>query len=165
VKIVADSSPLITLAKIAQLEILPQLYRLILITPEVYGEVAVTGAGLAGAAEIAAVEWIQVHSLKDTARLAGAQQELGLGIGEVSAILLAIELGADAIVMDDRDGRKAAWKMGVDTIGCVGVLEEAFRLKLIPDLRAVYRQLFVAGAFVSRRILEQSLKDCNLPPL
>jgi len=53
----------------------------------------VTGAGLAGAAEIAATEWIEVHSLKDTARLAGTQQELGLGIGEVSAILLVIEPG------------------------------------------------------------------------
>lgn len=120
------------------------------------------GAGLAGAAEIAAAEWIEVHSLKDTARLAGAQQELGLGIGEVSAILLAVELDADAVLMDDRDGRRAAWKMGVDTVGCVGVLEEGFRLKLIPDLRVAYRQLFVSGAFVSRKILEQSLKNFNL---
>jgi hypothetical protein len=122
----------------------------------------VPGAGLAGAAEIAAAEWIEVHSLKDTARLAGAQQELGLGIGEVSAILLAVELDADAVLMDDRDGRRAAWKMGVDTVGCVGVLEEGFRLKLIPDLRVAYRQLFVSGAFVSRKILEQSLKNFNL---
>ena len=110
-KIVADSSPLITLAKIAQLDILPQIYRLILITPEVYGEVAVTGAGLAGTAEIAAADWIEVRSLKAAARLAEAQQELGLGIGEVSAILLATELDADAVLMDDRDGRRAAWKM------------------------------------------------------
>ena len=98
-KIIADSSPLITLAKIAQLDILPELYRPILITPEVYGEVAVTGAGLAGAAEI------------------------------------------------------------------VGVLEEAFRLKLIPDLGVTYRQLVISGAFVSRGILQQSLKNFNLPPL
>ena len=91
-KIVADSSPLITLAKISQLEILPQLYRSILITPEVYGEVAVTGAGLAGAAETSTAKWIEVRSLRDTSRFAGAQQELDLGIGEVSAILLAIEL-------------------------------------------------------------------------
>jgi predicted nucleic acid-binding protein len=54
VTIVADSSPLITLAKISQLEILPKLYRSIVITPEVYGEVAVAGAGLAGAA----AKWI-----------------------------------------------------------------------------------------------------------
>jgi predicted nucleic acid-binding protein len=66
---------------------------------------------------------------KDTARLTGAQQELGLGIGEVSAILLAIELDAEAVLMDDRDGRRAAWKMGVDTVGSVGVLEEGFRVK------------------------------------
>ncbi len=164
-RIAADSSPLITLAKIALLEILPQLYQSILITPEVYGEVAVTGAGLAGAAEIATAKWIEVHPLEDTVRLAGIQHELGLGIGEVSVILLAIELDVDAVLMDDRDGRRAAWKMGVDTIGCVGILEEAFRLKLIPDLRAAYRQLSISGAFISRKIVDQSLKNFNLPPL
>jgi len=66
--------------------------------------------------------------------------------------------------MDDRAGRRAAWKRDVDTIGCVGGLGEAFRLKLIPDLRAAYRQLFVSGAFVSRRIPEESLKNFNLLP-
>jgi predicted nucleic acid-binding protein len=65
----------------------------------------------------------EVHSVKDTSRLSGAQQELRLGMGEVSVILLAIELDADALLMDDRAGRRAAWKKGVDTIGCVGVLE------------------------------------------
>jgi predicted nucleic acid-binding protein len=125
----------------------------------------VAGAGLAAAAETTTAKWIEVHSLRDTARLAGAQQELGLGMGEVSVILLAIELNADALLMDDHAGRRAAWKKGVDTIGCVGILEEAFRLKLIPDLRAAYRQLFMSGAFVGRRILEQSLKNFNLPPL
>jgi len=98
VKIVADSSPLITLAKISQLEILPSLYGSILITPEVYGEVAVAGAGPAGAAETTTAKWIEVHPLKDAARLAGAQQELGLAMGEVSVILLAIELDADALI-------------------------------------------------------------------
>jgi hypothetical protein len=68
--------------------------------------------------------------------VASAQQEWGLGAGEVSAILLAIELRADAVLMDDRDGRRAAWKAGVDTVGCIGILEEAFSLKLIPDLHA-----------------------------
>lgn len=164
-KIVADSSPLITLAKIARLDVLSQLYSSILVTSEVYDEVAVKGAGLAGAAEIKAAKWIEVHSLRDPARLAGVQREAGLGIGEVSVILLAIELSADAVLMDDRDGRRAAWRMGVDTIGCVGVLEEAFRLKMIPDLRAAYCQLIDSGAFVGRKILEQSLSNFNSPPL
>ena len=115
-RIVADSSPLITLAKISQLEILPRLYNAILITlttPWV-GEVAGTGAGPAGAAEITTAKWIGVHSLKDTARLAGAQRELALGIGKVSASLWTIAMAAERF----------------------GVLEEAFRLKPIPDLRA-----------------------------
>ncbi|MBI3646323.1 MAG: DUF3368 domain-containing protein, partial [Acidobacteriales bacterium] len=45
-RVVSDSSPLITLAKIGRLELLPQLYQAITITPEVYAEVVVSGAGL-----------------------------------------------------------------------------------------------------------------------
>ncbi|MEH1951015.1 MAG: hypothetical protein V7K77_29280 [Nostoc sp.] len=47
--IVADSSPLISLSIIEQLEILPQLYQRILIPPAVWDEVTVQGAGLPGA--------------------------------------------------------------------------------------------------------------------
>ncbi len=49
--VVSDSSPLITLSKIDYLQVLPALYETVHITPEVYAEVAVTGAGLWGAAD------------------------------------------------------------------------------------------------------------------
>jgi hypothetical protein len=48
VAVVSDASPLITLAKIGRLELLPQLYETIVITGEVYDEVVIRGAGLAG---------------------------------------------------------------------------------------------------------------------
>jgi hypothetical protein len=41
------TSPLITLAKIGYLDLLPQLYETVTITPEIYTEVVVSGAGLA----------------------------------------------------------------------------------------------------------------------
>jgi len=56
-------------------------------------------------------------------------------------------------------------KKGIDTIGCVGVLEEAFRLKLIPDLRAAYSPNVRVRRLRQSKILEQSLRDFNLLPL
>ena len=47
--IVGDSSPLISLAIIGQLDLLPKLYRRVLIPPAVWNEVTVQGVGLPGA--------------------------------------------------------------------------------------------------------------------
>ena len=53
--IVADSSPLISLAIIEQLELLPQLYQRILAPPAVWNEVTVQGAGLPGSLAVSQV--------------------------------------------------------------------------------------------------------------
>ncbi len=46
--IVADSSPLISLAILEQLDLLPQLYQRVLVPPAVWDEVTVQGVGLPG---------------------------------------------------------------------------------------------------------------------
>jgi len=50
-------------------------------------------------------------------------------------------------------------------LGCVGVLHDAFGLKLICDLPEAYRQLLASGAYVDRLLLENILKILNLPPM
>jgi hypothetical protein len=47
----------------------------------------------------------------------------------------------------------------------VGVLHDAFGLKLVSDLPESYRQLLASGAYVNRVLLENILKILNLPPL
>jgi hypothetical protein len=64
VTVLSDSSPLITLAKIGRLDLLPQLYEKVTITPEVYAEVVVSGAGLAGSSQISAAKWIDVKPVQ-----------------------------------------------------------------------------------------------------
>jgi predicted nucleic acid-binding protein len=53
VKVISDASPLIALARMDCLELLPKFYGLVLIPTEVYAEVTVAGAGLPGARQIA----------------------------------------------------------------------------------------------------------------
>jgi predicted nucleic acid-binding protein len=50
-------------------------------------------------------------------------------------------------------------------LGCIGVLEAAFRLHLLTDLSEVYRQLISAGAYIDRKILANSLSALHLPPM
>jgi len=165
VTVLSDSSPLITLAKIGHLDLLPQLYETITITPEVHAEVVVSGAGLAGSSQISTAQWIRVKPVRNPAILTAAQQRLGLGIGELSIIALGREWLADVVLIDDRKARKVAQEEGLAVLGCVGVLQDAFGMKLLPDLPGAYRRLLDSGAYIDRALLENILKTFNLPPL
>jgi uncharacterized protein len=133
-RILSDSSPLITLSKIGRLDLLPQLYGTVTITPEVYTEVVVHGAGLAGSSQVSAANWIEIKPVRRPADLPAMQERLGLGIGEVSIVTLGLEVKADLLLMDDRKARRLAQQEGLTGLGCVGVLQDAFGLKLLPDL-------------------------------
>lgn len=75
------------------------------------------------------------------------------------------ELKADVLLIDDMKARRLAREKGLAVLGCVGVLHDAFCLKLVADLTAAYRQLLASGAYVDRLTLEKILKILNLPPL
>jgi predicted nucleic acid-binding protein len=122
VRVLSDSSPLITLSKMGHLDLLPQLYQRITITPEVYSEVVVSGAGLAGSSQISAAKWIDVKPAGKSSDLAAIQQRFGLGIGELSVIMLGQELKADVLLIDDMKARRLAQEEGLAVLGCVGVL-------------------------------------------
>ena len=64
-KVVANSTPLIELSKIRQLELLRDVYGSIIIPEEVYTEVVIDGADESGAKEVAAAQWISRQAVTD----------------------------------------------------------------------------------------------------
>lgn len=164
-KVVSDASPLIALARIDCLELLRKLYGRVLISTEVFDEVTVAGAGLPGARQVAGATWIEVTSVTDTAALEEARRRTGLGTGEVSAVVLAKELGAELALIDERRARRFAKDEGVDAIGCVGILETLYRHGHLTDLRDAFARLLHHEFRIDRRALNESLLRLNLPPL
>ncbi|MGI0134156.1 MAG: DUF3368 domain-containing protein, partial [Candidatus Micrarchaeaceae archaeon] len=57
---VADSSPLVILAKLDCFDFLNRLFPRVYISPEVHYEVVIAGASLPGASEVSKAEWIEV---------------------------------------------------------------------------------------------------------
>ncbi len=164
-KVVSNASPLISLARLGQLDGLQTLFDVIHISTEVHHEVIVAGAGMPGAEAIAAASWIQVSEIVDAAAVNTLAVETGLGVGEVSAVILAQELAADIVLMDERRGRRLATNRGLAVAGCVGILEELFRRGEITDLPHIYRQLPRQGVRIDLATLQRSLSRLNLPPL
>jgi hypothetical protein len=55
--------------------------------------------------------------------------------GEAESIALAVELEADLVLMDEREGRHAAQRMDLHVVGAVGVLLEAKTKRFIDVVR------------------------------
>ncbi|MGD0130669.1 MAG: DUF3368 domain-containing protein [Bryobacteraceae bacterium] len=164
--VVSDSSPLISLAKIEAFQLLDQLYGKLTISAEVFREVVVSGAGLPGAAETSSSPWIEVTRINRTNDLTDAQRRFGLGLGELSTLILAKEIGADLVLLlDDRGARKLAQKDGLRVQGTIAVLEACYRKGYLTDLRGEYLKLLNRGVFLRREVLNGSIESFRLAPI
>lgn len=161
--VISDSSPLITLAKIDCFSLLEKLYGQVVISSEVYAEVVVAGTGLAGVADISKSPWIEVRRIKNPADLIQAKLRFGLGMGELSTMILAKEIKADLIILDDLGARKIAQKEGFKIVGTLAVLKACYRKDYLSNLREAYVLLLKHGVYMGVDLLNASLKSFSLP--
>jgi predicted nucleic acid-binding protein len=76
-----------------------------------------------------------------------------LGPGEREAIALAVELGADEIILDDLSARRMATSLGIPVIGTLGLLLRAKKRGLIREVRPLVEALQSQGFRISERVL------------
>jgi predicted nucleic acid-binding protein len=160
--VVSNSSPLITLARTGQLDLLPRLFGRVNIAEEVRQEVVVRGTGRPAAEAVGNAEWIQSHPAVSTEEMLRLRSLHPLGAGELATVLLARSSPADLAIIDERAARRLAQASGLAVIGCVGILEVGFRRGLVADLRWSYQELLIQGIRVDRQILNHSLATCGL---
>ncbi|MEN8218371.1 MAG: hypothetical protein ABFS56_18775 [Pseudomonadota bacterium] len=84
--VVSNTSPLVNLANIKQLNLLKELYGQVIIPQAVYNEIVVAGAGQAGATE--------VETFSSNQQMVTTLQ-VDVDVGEAEAIVLAVELKPD----------------------------------------------------------------------
>jgi hypothetical protein len=156
--VVSNTSPLINLAHIGQLNLLQQLYGALLIPEAVWHEIVVQGVRQPGADEVQAATWIHTQAVTNRALVRALQQELDAG--ESEAIALALEAGADILVMDERLGRETAQHLGLHYVGLIGVLiaakHQGFITAVKPHLDAVR---LAANFRVSDALYRRVLQD------
>lgn len=156
--IVADTGPLIALARAGRLDLLPRLYRQVVIPPAVHGELAI-GSGRPGATALAgalAASWLRVEPVVDRQAL----QELGqlLDLGEAEAIALAEQLDARFLLIDEAAGRQIARRRGVPLTGVAGVLLSAKATGAVVAVRPILEEISNAGYRLSPRLVSGVLE-------
>lgn len=156
--VVSNASPLINLARIDQLDLLPRLYGELLIPEAVWEEVVIEGAGQPGADEVKAATWIKRQAVANRSLAHALRQELDAG--EAEAIILALEAEAELLLMDERVGREIAQHLGVHYTGLIGVLIEAKHKGLIGDVKPYLNALRdVAGFHIRDALYTRVLQD------
>ena len=156
--VVSNASPLINLARIGKLDLLRQLYGELFIPEAVWQEVVTDGIGQPGAAEVKTATWIKVQSVTNTLLVRALRQELDAG--ESEAIVLALEMESELLLMDERLGREVAQYLGLRYIGLIGVLIEAKHKGLLSAVRHHIDELRdVAGFRISDTLYVRILQD------
>ncbi len=134
--VVADTSPLRYLVQIDQIELVPRLFEKIFIPSVVCDELRHPSA------PEAVRSWMRSRPGWLEVSVVGASDDpslLGLDEGEKSAIILALTLSADLLLIDDRKGAAIARAKGFEVTGTLGVLDLAARRGMIDLAGALAR--------------------------
>lgn len=154
--VVTDTSPVINLAAVGRLHLLEQLYGQIQLPSAVFHEIAVVGSGQPGADEVQTLTWLKTCSVTNRALVAALGADLDLG--EAEALALAVESRADLLLMDERRGRAMAVRLGLKTVGLLGLVVEAKRRGFVPAVKPVLDDLIVrAGFWVAEPLYQRVL--------
>ncbi|MGB3311598.1 MAG: DUF3368 domain-containing protein [Nodosilinea sp.] len=154
--IVADSSPLIALAIIQQLDLLPQIYPQVLIPPAVWEEVTIKGIGLPGAQAVSQVTWLTLQAPEP-----GILEPLLILVdrGEAEAIALAQAIPNSTVLLDDAQARRVAERLTLRRIGTLGILRRAKKAGLIAALQPYIQTLQANGIYIRRSLIKAILRD------
>lgn len=155
-KVVSNAGPLIALARIGQLELLPILYGEIRIPSAVRYETVEQRPQSPGAALLESASWLRICHVKNHIAVELLQERLDKG--ESEAIVLAIELSADLLLMDEARGRRIAEARGLALIGTLGTLLLAKRRGIIEKVKPLVENLNASGFRMSNDLYHSILQ-------
>lgn len=154
--IVADTGPIIALAKLDRLELFGLFEAPVLIPPRVRRELLSKPEVETREIEQALGRQIQVRklpSLGSTTKKAVAR----LDPGEREAVGLAAALDEDTLlVMDDQSGRQVARQLDCSVTGVIGILLRAKELNRVEAVTPLLLKLREAGYWLSDEIIEHA---------
>jgi len=157
--VVSDTSPLRALAHLDRLDLLSALFGEVLIPPSVVAELEQPRSRFAPVA-IGALSFVRVQAPSGRTMVDELRQLLGPG--EAEAIALAVEVHADAILIDETAGRAVARQRGLLPVGVLGVLLRAKHRRLIlavvPLIDRLQEEL---GFFISPALRAEILKQAG----
>jgi predicted nucleic acid-binding protein len=135
---ISDSSTLIALTQIGQLDLLETVSSTVLVPPAVVRETA---------RSVTLPPWIRQQPLTRSLdrRIVAAR----LGPGESETIGLGLELPGSTMVLDDQPARVLASALGLPVVGTLGILLDCKRRGDIPHVKPLIDELMTFDFYIS----------------
>jgi len=146
--VISDTSCLIILSNIQELDLLKRVYKNVITTPEIaneFGELLPS--------------WVKIKSPIDVKK----QHifELQVDKGEASAIALALETPGSLLILDDLQARTFAEKLGIVITGTLGVIIKAKLNGIIPSVKHLLAKIKQTNFRISSALEEIVLKEAG----
>ena len=155
-KIISDTTPIISLASVGRLDILEKLFGEIFIPEAVYKEIKAKKAY--GYSEIDS-DYIKTEAVKGKVCRDFLLNQLDMGEAEV--ILLAKEMDADAVIIDENLGYRIAKNSGLNVVRTLSVILKAKEKGIITEAKPLLDEMLMKGIWYSARVCESFLKKAG----
>ena len=158
--VISNTTPLIGLASIGKFNLLRKLFGVTYIPKAVYDEAVTVGREEGGAKrEVSEANWIKIVEVKDRLAVNVLLDELDLGEAEV--IVLARELDANWVLMDEKKGRRKLTYLKLQKIGTLGILLKAKEMGFIQTIRKDLEELRKSGFSISQPVIDAVLEEAK----
>lgn len=147
--IVINASPLIALFRSGQADLLPHLFRQIVVPEAVWQEVVIDEWEDAAARDLGKQSWPVRVDIVNSPRVAAWD----LGAGETAVLSYALANPPLRVVIDDMDARRCAQTLNIPMLGTGGLLVLAKRRGLLHSLDEGIEKLRNAGLWLSDDIV------------
>jgi uncharacterized protein len=153
-KVVSNTTPIISMLKLNRLDILKQLYGQVFIPVAVFNEIE-AGKAKGYHKDLSGIDWIEITEIQDKQAV---KYFIDLDSGEAEAIVLATELNADLILLDEKLGRFHAKHADLKVTGTIGMLIKAKAVGLIDNLKPLLNELIEKDVWIGERLKKEILK-------
>lgn len=158
-KVIVNTTPLIALCHVSQLDLLKKMYGEISIPQAVYEELSEKKESICKRQVDASLDWIHVERIKD--QMAKAMFKTQLHDGEVEVMILAKEKGADIVIIDDANAKRHAKYLELPVTGTLGILIKAKRQGYLCELKPVIQEMIDKHIYISEKLMKLCLEQVN----
>ncbi len=153
--LVCNTGPLIALAIVDRIRILPDLFTSVIVPRAVHEEILAGGQQGFGLTSYQKAGWLNRFVLE---KPLDPLLEALLDRGEAEVLQTAVSLNADWVLIDERKARKVARTVyDLSVVGTVGILIEAKRRGLIPEIGNLLIEMKEYGYRIHESIIERAL--------
>lgn len=154
-KVIVNTTPLIALSGIANMNLLQKLYGLITIPRAVYDEILAKPDSECAKQLQQSIDWIEIKDIANSE--AKMYYKTQLHDGEVEVMILAKEENADLVIIDDNNAKKHAKYLGLPVTGTIGVLIKAKKSGHIKAIKPLIEKMLDNHIFLSENLIRMCL--------